>query len=446
MISNAGTNIEANNQYTPVNVKDHQVHSFPGKVKIRNNFKLSAQELKLIDDFCDIMNAVKAVKKEYILKNNLNTSIYLANGLTWGTLDDNWDGSWQAFKEKDHANIRIFRSLGNVFSDRACIVYESDELMPVPNEWDYRYLDMISVMPPKWHVKIPAKFGEIGWFFNGFPVNWTTTTHQERINFLYASGICNLLEKRVEKGSNIRFMEIGGGTGEIGYTMCKALGKVTLYSIDLPESLIHSVVNQAILSPEKRHYIYVGKLPLPSGLNESLIIRDPVTAASLENAVINIPNFLKDDFLNHLQLDLAFNTWSFSEINAGQTEDYGRFLQVALGNNGLLFEQNINLRHMPGANYCKEIFAKIFKHRYTKFSHARHPELLSKLYICGGEVDIWGNVDMHNILNTYQSFINVDQIINSMWRKCGKPWAYNAAEHLRGLFESMYVQARKDAL
>lgn len=412
---------------------------FSEKIKLEHNIPLTQSELNQIDQFCDIMNAVKAARSEYIQQKNLNPNIAMPNGLVWKDLNEGWGGSWGALRNKIHKEINVFRIQGNVFSDRATVVYQDDELIPDPNEWDYRYLDMAKVMPEKWRVRLPARFGEIGWNLEGYPVNWTTTTTQERINLIYLSGICNLLESR-QKNQTVRCLEVGGGCGEMGYSFSKALPGITWYDCDLPESLIHNVIYLATILPEKKHYIYTGNLPLPAGINKELIITDPKQAALVKNAVVSIPNFLIDDLEPYLTLDFAFNTWSFSEMSALQATHYGNFIKTALKNTGIMLEQNIDLRNMDGANYCKIHFADIFPHRHSLVPEA-HQNYLQSIKLYGGEVDIWGNVDLITLLKPYSNKINKKKIVNSMWRKCGRPWAFNGAPHLRDLFTKMTLAA-----
>jgi hypothetical protein len=342
------------------------------KIKLADNTPLSDKEFTLVSRFCDIFTAIgNAAEQE---------AAPPQSGVFWSNAKKG-NGPFDLHLRKDRNEINHSFLFNTRFRDFPGMAYEMDEYTPTPDFWVRRYVRLANAMPAKWRVKIPARFGEIGWNVKGFPVNRLTAINQERITAMHLSGITRYLEKQASP----RIMEIGAGSGEMGYALCKALPDATWYDCDLLGSLVYSTLHLAILLPEKKHYVYVGNLDLPAGLDESLIIRSAAEASRLENAIVNIPNFLLGDFVGHLQLHFACNTYSFAEMPQSAVTDYADTLARLLHEHGVLFEQN---GYFPEKNQRSvvEILGDHFKQQVWHWDNDFGPHT-----ILSGAIRSWSN-------------------------------------------------------
>jgi hypothetical protein len=297
------------------------------KVKISHNKPLSKKQFRAIEKICDIFTAIVSAVPDKVIPP--------AGGIFWGDAVVG-RGAFDLFLRKNKYEIEHSFLFNTRFRDFPSLAYEMDELTPTPDFWVRRYIRLSNVLPKKWRVKTPAMFGEIGWKIRGGPVNRLTSINQERISAMYMNGVIQYLEQQKFP----KIMEIGAGSGELGYAICKALPRCTWFDCDLLLSLFYSVIHQLVFLPNKRHVIYVGDIDLPAGLDERFIIRSAKKAAELKNAVVNIPNFLIRDFVGHLNLHMAYNTYSFGEMPKNAVEEYADVLSGFLKEHGVLFEQN----------------------------------------------------------------------------------------------------------
>jgi hypothetical protein len=243
-----------------------------------------------------------------------------------------------------------------------------------------RYARLIQELPTKWHVRIPPRFGEVGWDINGYPVNRHISFLQERVN----AQLCLGMEALLTGKTTPRVLEVGGGSGEMAYTLCQAAPGITWYDCDLTQSMIYNAIHMAVWLPEKKHYIYVGNLPV-TGIDETLVLRSAEQAAKITNAVVNIPHFLLQDFTGKLAIDMALNAWSFSEMPENQVQKYGSFIKDHLTLGGLLIEQNGTHAARGGCN-AKEILATLFPHTLNTTSIPGFEGTIR-----GGPIDAWSN-------------------------------------------------------
>jgi putative sugar O-methyltransferase len=365
------------------------------KIKLADNIPLSDQEFTLTSKFCDIFAAIGNVAAEKVTPPD--------GGLFWSVAKQG-NGPFDLHLRKDRNEIDHSFLLNTRFRDFPGMAYELDEFTPQPDFWIRRYIRLANAVPKQWRVKIPARFGEIGWNVQGFPVNRLTAINQERLTAMRLSGIIRYLEQQAVP----KIMEIGAGSGEMGYALCKALPNATWYDCDLLGSLVYSTLHLAVLLPEKRHYVYVGDLALPSGLDESLLIRSTAEAAQLENAIVNIPNFLLPDFAGHLQLHLACNTYSFAEMPQSAVEEYAVLLAQLLQERGILFEQN---GYFPEKNQrnVEEILGEHFKQQIWRWDNDFGPVTL-----LSGATRTWSNnaktEQLYQDISTYQLFKLIDSL------------------------------------
>lgn len=352
------------------------------KIKLNRNIPLTDHEFDEVRILCDLANALCQCRKAFLEANCMDPSIHMPSGLEWGSVGT-WGGSWQELKAKNRKSIDVFKCMGNVFSDRPIVQYNSDELTPDLDASVKRTIMMMKALPKKWRHYMPSRFGEIGWDFNGYPINCQTETHQERFAALFLSGVADWLSNKSETSEPPKILEVGAGSGEALYTFCKALPGATVYNCDLPECQSHAMTLLRTLLPEKRHYVYTSNLDLVLPSQNTFSINDREDVLNLQNSVVHIPNYLIGDFNNLLTVDLVYNAWSFSEMSEKQVEHYAMLICSFIGKIGILFEQNGNHAE-KGGNYCKDTFKNFFKFRSS--------EILAGPYdarALGGEIDIW---------------------------------------------------------
>jgi hypothetical protein len=334
--------------------------SILGKLRIADNKRLNDEEYQLACALCDVVSEVLRVGQ-----------MELPGGIFWGEVETTAPHSLH--RRKNRQEIDCSMLLCNRFRDFPTIIYEFKRRTPKPDFWVYRYIQLCKAVPERWHVRIPTRFGEIGWNVGGVPVNRHTAFLQERVNAQLYLGMEDAL-----RHSNPRVLEIGGGSGEMAHAVCRAVPSVTWYDCDLAQSLIYNAIHMAVWFPRKKHYIYVGDLPV-SGVDERYVIRSAMEAATIQNAVVNIPHFLLKDFEGRLELNLALNAWSFSEMPVSEVERYADFILRHLVKDGSLIEQN-GLHAERGGCNSKDVFRR-------KFPVHHSGEVLVCPIFCTGESD-----------------------------------------------------------
>lgn len=364
---------------------------FQKKITLSDNKKMTDSEYELVSRFCDIFKAIEdSVEK--------NQSRAPSGGIFWSSYN-RVSGPFELHLRKDRSEIDHSFLFNTRFRDFPTIAYDSDLHTPTPDFWVRRYHRLMKAVPENWRVQIPAQFGEIGWECDGYPVNRLTSINQERVNVMHVAGITHYLEKQTTP----RIMEIGAGGGEMGYVFCKALPNATWYDCDLLGSLVYSAIHLAVLLPFKKHYIYVGDLKLSEHIDESLIIRCPKKASQLQNAVVNIPHFLLDDFKGFLELDFTYNTYSFGEMPPNIVEKYSLLLSDFLKNKGVLLEQNGALFEAGGSTPEKILSAQFSQHPW--------PSLYDGRSILSGPIRIWTNNDVGRVLKENESNLDILELV-----------------------------------
>jgi len=181
--------------------------------------------------------------------------------------------------KKDHGLIDRSTFEAPWYRDYPPMAYEHDDATPIPDCFVRRYVRLSTLMPQQFGVRIPTRFGEIGWEVEGHPVNRATGYLQARVNTMYCFGVLGILERV----SAPAIVEVGGGAGEMGYFFCRAFPDSTWIDCDLPESLAKSAMHLAVLLPERQHRIYVGSTPLGTRLMRAcccvLRMRSPLLQA-----------------------------------------------------------------------------------------------------------------------------------------------------------------------
>jgi hypothetical protein len=357
------------------------------KIKLADNKPLTNDEFQRVSDICNVFAAIsEAAGEEIISPPN--------GGVFWDKAKKGM-GPFELYLRKNKREIEHLYLLYNAFRDFCALAYEHDEYTPAPDFWVRKYMRLARAMPKHWRVRIPARFGEIGWNIDGYPINRWTSVNQERINVISLAGIT----KHLESLKQPRILEIGAGAGEMGYVLCKALPQCSWYNCDLLGCLIYSAIQLTISLPKKKHYIYVGPLKLPSDINKRLIIRDPKVAAKCKNAIVYVPHFLLDDFSGHLDLNFAYNTYSFGEMPKQQVTHYTNLLDGFLKTFGILYEQNGYFPERGGDN-AESIIE-------TKFKKQNLPIPFDGRMLPNGPAHFWYN---NEIGKTIQSNVTENEI------------------------------------
>jgi hypothetical protein len=369
------------------------------KVRLSDNKPLTDDEFAKIEKICDIFSSLSESQTKNVAPPDGGLFWHVADKTTW---------CFDLHTRKNRSEIEHSFLFNNRFRDFATIAYDVDAMTPHPDFWIRRYIRLQNAIPKKWRVKMPARFGEIGWKVNGFPVNRLTSINQERLSAFYLSGVIPYLENQFYP----RIMEIGAGGGELGYTLCKALPSCTWYDCDLLGSLFQSAIHLLVMLPKKKHLIYVGDLPLSATVDEKYIIRSAAEASRLTDAVVSIPNFLIQDFVGHLQLHFAYNTYSFAEMPRVAVEEYADVLGSFLKNEGVLFDQNGYFPEECGHNVV-DILAQHFQHQSWSANYPDIEQAYVK-YILNGAIRVWSNNSVTNNLHVGMRSFRTDRIVESM--------------------------------
>lgn len=311
------------------------------RLGLEQNVPLSIPEYELCRSICAIITQLAS-----------GAPAVMKGGIFWEDADKY--GPFTLCHRADYNELNLMLLLNTRFRDYPALVYAYEDITPRPDYWVKRYMHLTQAIPARWQVKIPNKFGEVGFNVGGYPVNRYVGITQERIAAMLLLGALESLEQ----SASPRALEIGGGAGEMGYALCDAVPNLTYYNCDLPFSQAFNMMRLAVLFPDKKHLIYVGNQKL-EGVDESLVIRSVEDAARVENAVVNIPYYLLDDFKGHLNIDLACNTWSFAEMPQAEVERYGQLIHAFLKPDGALFEQNEQIADRNGIS-TEAVFSPLF--------------------------------------------------------------------------------------
>jgi hypothetical protein len=188
------------------------------------------------------------------------------------------------------------------------------------NEWQ----EMTRGLPRRFIFAPPRFLGEVGHDVGGVIVNDDTCTYQERVNLIYASGLGEWIDQRIEATGNVRICEIGGGYGALCSWFKQAYPEASYTIVDLPESLLFSRLYVSLARPD---------LSTTAGL-------DPAP-----HGVRFVPNYMAENLPD--SFDLIINTLSMSEMSEYQVNRYLALMKTTwLRGGGLFFEQNTDNRHM----------------------------------------------------------------------------------------------------
>jgi hypothetical protein len=333
----------------------------PRKFVVENNVPLTDAEYARASGLCDAIGAL-CVREA-------------STGALWWDQAKNEEAFHRVLCKDRHA-IDHSILLRSRFRDFPTIALDFDR-GPIPDYYARRYRRIAETLPKRWCVRIPNRFGEIGWNIDGYPVNRHTMILQERIASLGVFGELS----RLRWAPSPVLAEIGPGNGEFGHVLCTALPSCTLINCDLPECLPFSAIHMAIWHPDRQHFVYAGNSDIPNTVDPTLILRTPADVARIRRGVVSVPAHLFGQLRGSLKLAAAFNFWSFGEMSASTVVAYVKILSSMLGDDGVLIEQNA--RQALGADCDPEAIA-----RDAFAVHRSTGDRLQHLPSAGG-IDLW---------------------------------------------------------
>jgi len=338
-----------------------------GFVDPAENERLSDAEFARARAVCgDIRNLI-AGRIRYIEENGLDAGFCLP-GANWNGYLENralFSGSAALLREEYDVinNLRLF---SQVFTGYSLAEMRPAEGLLAPNcvphdlsarmrqaagridEWVRRYMELSRYLPHFLRISQPSRLGEAGWRFSGRLVNHDAYVYLERIALLEA---CGQLE-RMSAGAAGRhpvILEIGGGFGGLAYHLKTLTPSARYIIIDLPESLAFSAIYLTTLFPDRHNVIAV---------SPGLIAKDVD-----QPGFTFVPNYFCHRFEESgIEIDLAINTLSMSEMAARQVTAYCEMIRRSLAPDGVFFEQNQDNRHLGMIN-AEDLISGIFPGR-----------------------------------------------------------------------------------
>lgn len=235
-----------------------------------------------------------------------------------------------------------------------------------PDEYVEAYIKIAENLPPKLHISLPQKFGEVGWLEDGKIVNYDTARYLDFIVSLYECDILTELEKRLQGVKPIKILEIGGGFGGLAYCLMEIFSyNVKYVVVDIPESLLFSSIYLSILF---------------KSLENKIVFYENTDVLPKNKGISFLPNFYYKNMVldNDEFFDLVINTESLAEMAKPQVLDYIESIKKYIKNNGYFFEVNSDspygfnfseLMHNNDFVLVKESKTKL--HRSSRLSLAR---------------------------------------------------------------------------
>jgi hypothetical protein len=228
------------------------------------------------------------------------------------------------------------------------------------------YLDYVRNVPPRYVVRTPRMFGEIGIEIQGVLVNADVTLCQSRINGMLSAGILDKLELDIARNGRARVLEVGPGYGSLGYALKAILGhRLEYVGLDLPSSLYYSALYLGATNDWGRCHLLLPGEQMPESFDFLFIANYMIEEAAAELGPI----------------DLAINCMSFPEMSPVQVRNYGAFFKRVLRPDGVVFDENAALK--PHHTDCKAILTELFPFRRRVASSV----IATKSY----SQDVWAN-------------------------------------------------------
>lgn len=196
-------------------------------------------------------------------------------------------------------------------------------------------------LPDYARVRLPAYLGEAGPICDGVVASYDAWSLQTQMNGLHGSGVLGRLRERAAQGGAVTVVDIGSGFGGLAYQLGRALspGRQRFVAIDLPDSLLFAAIYLSLLWEGEPTYVAT-----PEGYVSAETGRLSTTLPETFAGVFVVTH-LAERVLSELRpVDLIVNFRSMQEMSDAQVAHYGRLARTSLGDQGLLYEQNDQVR------------------------------------------------------------------------------------------------------
>ncbi|UYN97327.1 MAG: putative sugar O-methyltransferase [Enhydrobacter sp.] len=205
------------------------------------------------------------------------------------------------------------------------------------------YRQYVGNVPPRYIVRTPRLFGEIGVEVNGLLANPDIVLCQCRLNGMLCSGVFDKLDSDIARRGRVRVLEIGPGYGPLGQALRAIYGdKLEYIAVDLPGVLYYPAVYLSTLANGEGCHVLLPGDAVPESFN-----------------FLFVGNHLLEELGDRLgPIDLALNTMSFPEMSAQQVGYYAKLLKRLLRPDGIVFEENAALK--PHHTDSKAVLAEVF--------------------------------------------------------------------------------------
>lgn len=367
-----------------------------GTVLLADNRPFGDAEYALVCQQKDAIRRIVDSRETYVRQNGLDAAFSLPDGNWSPEAPNDFPVAFRHVLDGDALVASRLRLYAQAFSGYQLLtlsdargthsVNEIDascedrlrKALRVPDAWVARWQAIVGQCPDRFTFRPPPILGEVGWLIGNVIVNHDTYSYQERLNLLFEAGVLEWLERREQTAGRIRILEIGGGYGALASALKRAFPLASYTICDLPESLLFSGCYLRVARPDCTHAVCERAAD--------------VAACGTEFGFRYLPNFLFPALVDAGEsFDLVVNTLSFSEMTPHQVGAYGRGIARLIGQEGVLFEQNQDNRHL-GLCYCKDHLADCFSHRYSL-----RPKTVPQIQ--KGIADIWSNRSFEGILS-----------------------------------------------
>lgn len=320
---------------------------------------ISAKDYGRLQMVCEWIARVIDTRDAYISGRSLDIAIN-SPAANWSLGNQFYDG-YRALISGDRRNIGMMRVFSQMFTgfylglvsaygfqvprsvpeniDDVATRYMSEIWRDEEPWWVTRYKRLIEKAPLLSQLSPPKEFGETGFSINGVIVNHDTYGYLERIFAMQKLGV---IDKLLEKSRPI-ILEIGTGFGALSYYIKQLIPGCIYICLDLPECLIFSALYMTRFHDDGLLFDETSKIDQMA-----------------RYGTVFVPNYMFDRLVDSgLEIDLAINTLSMSEMSEDQVANYCRGIARILKDDGAFFEQNHDNRHI-GLIYSKDTISKYF--------------------------------------------------------------------------------------
>ena len=342
------------------------------------------------DAICKWIRKTIEGRNEYILRNKLDMDIN--NPAANWSLERSFFNGYRAIVSANRENLNLLRIFSSIFTGwflglRDNAGHEIPKSIPeslIPEVeahlkewgeadseqwWMTKYRHLVQELPILQDLCLPKICGESGLLTKSGVLNFDTFSYAERLALLIHSGLIKELSER----ENPIILEIGSGFGALAYFIHKLLPNSTYICVDIPESLIFSAAYLARFS------------------QNTLLMKEETSVDDIRGyEFVFVPNHQYHKFMDcGIEVDLAINTLSMSEMTPDQVSFYCQGLRQLLGDKGVFFEQNQDNRHLH-FTYAREHIQAYFSKREefpyeltngkaTFWTNSTDPDFLSNL-------------------------------------------------------------------